>query len=453
MLRNTATTLSSSIPSLLVAVIAISAASLFSSIEFKFAGARIRPFEGLMLICLSWAFFSKGTALWRDVGPLKAVLGFFLGAYAIRAMSAVFIESAFVGLVEVLQAVEFTIFALLVGVACARPSGRMLFLWVFGSCSLGIGLVALALGLTEGQIAGLKRFDEPKYTYGIVCLFVAVSYVLSMRHRLLWGIVLAMIAPLVILSGERNAWLGITAALLFLAAIGGSAIKGRLRQILLSAAIGGTIFATSFWFVAQFNEYAARQWTRLAEPLSYWSTWSGGFDYLAAESPSNRARLLQMQNLVEVVQEYPWFGLGTGQYYPYASAVAFSSDLSYITTMHGEYWQLLVENGVLAFALYCAAWAAFFWAGLKMVSGITSEQHAALSMALAVGVYGAVANMFVGGGAVNFLLFFLPIGLCLGVWREISAKTGGMNPERAARIENRGTTRMMHRSRNRPGRQ
>lgn len=437
MLRNIATTLPNALPSSLVVFVAVAAASLFSSLEVKLSGARVRPFEGFMLLCFVWAIALRGAALWRNVGPLKPALGFFLAAYAIRMVSAVFIESVFAGLVEMIQAVEFTMFALVVGSVCASAPTRKLFLSVFGSTALGIGLIALALALSEGQVAGLKRLDEPKYTYGVVCLLIAVNYVITDRRRWLWGMLLAGIAPLLVLSGERNAWLGIAAALGVLAVIGGIFVKGRLIGILVSVVIGALIFGVSFGLLAQSNDYVARQWTRLIEPLSYLNTWTGGLDYMAAESPSNKARLLQIQNIATIVKEHPWFGLGTDQYYPYASAVAFSTDLNTISTMHGEYWQLLVENGIFAFGLYCTTWIALFLSIVRLSRCIRPELRPALGMATATAVYGAVANMFVGGGAVNFLLLFLPIGLCLGIWKEQSV---GRAPALLSKVRGAGNT-------------
>lgn len=402
--------------------VAIACASLFIGVKREIGGAEVRPFDGVVaLVALSSIlfhgsrFFNAARVSFRVVWPL-------LAAYVIRSLNAVITYGPKVALIETIQASEFFVLTALVGAACQSDRSRRKFLIVVTSLLAIIGIFTLAYVAAQGEgIRNLKELTSPRYVYGLVSLSVIGGILAGFYRTTTKSIVIAALwLPILFLSAERSAWAAMALVVVshFVLVLFTSPPNKFLRRILVSALVV-VLVVGSVWTVAAYNETIARQVDRLIEPFGLISLSRGEIYFNEAESPSNQSRLFQLDNVLQIFKSNPIFGVGTNRYYYYAFQNATSEGLLVLEDIHGEFWLLLSENGIVAVLFVCIFW-------IRLIShfyrlGLLSRQQQARPVTKLTAfslVYSMVAAFTIGAGSVNLFMLYLPGALLCGILIE-----------------------------------
>ncbi|TIP80285.1 MAG: hypothetical protein E5X58_41025, partial [Mesorhizobium sp.] len=207
--------------------------------------------------------------------------------------------------------------------------------------------------VAHGYLVGWKHLVDPRlaFTFLPIALAGLLLFVNRGKRRILW-FVWAGILPLLVLSGERKAfliYLFLTAALL---------VRGRLAAVVPAIAAG---FAGLFVLSAMVdNDYVEKQLQTILDPLSM-----GQYEYLAAtgkyapgDTPSNVQRAFAFTLSKQLISEHPLMGVGTNQF-----KNIIDTDFSGLPDelrlgIHGEFQRILTENGIIGLSLYLLIWIA-----------------------------------------------------------------------------------------------
>lgn len=392
--------------------------SLFLPIRLETGLVLLRPFE---LIALLMLLIGLGMGRWRRLAFSAGFLLLlpFLGWHMVSAFSV----DAENGLRELLQTSAVGAFAF----ALAQEASRVDTHKAANILLFGMVLI-LAYTITwhvaHGYLVGWKHLVDPRlaFTFLPIALAGLLLFVNRGKRRILW-FVWAGILPLLVLSGERKAfliYLFLTAALL---------VRGRLAAVVPAIAAG---FAGLFVLSAMVdNDYVQKQLQTILDPLSM-----GQYEYLAAtgkyapgDTPSNVQRAFAFTLSRQLISEHPLMGVGTNQF-----KNIIDTDFSGLPDelrlgIHGEFQRILTENGIIGLSLYLLIWIAAWFRlsrtlGWALSHGLIGAAQARLlplvllvPCALYVGTEASGTRAFVTLSLVSLLPELTRHGLCLSLLR------------------------------------
>jgi O-antigen ligase len=325
---------------------------------------------------------------------------------------------------ETIQIVEFIVLIHLVASATRDEERRRQFFRILLIGLGGLSVFAAAWHIAHGSFANYKDLGDPKYAFALFALLASVSYLrnrTSMRWIVLIGAVL-----LAILSGERKGWVALAGAgtiMYFL--FQGRSVWGFVSSFFRPRLLfGGGVVAVLMVVAALQFEYVRIQVQSMYDLYVIASNVSLQMDLSAFEtSGSNLARLYILLFTVRTALAHPIFGVGTGGWYDaLASASEESVSSSYLIGAHSEYQRLTVENGLLGLGLYVITWFVTLRTAVRFFR--QAPTHLRMSILSLVGliVFGALINLFLGGGALNIVFLALPVGLLLGLENDSALK-------------------------------
>jgi O-antigen ligase len=139
-------------------------------------------------------------------------------------------------------------------------------------------------------------------------------------------------------------------------------------------------------------------------------------------SVSNLARLYILLFTVRTALAHPFFGVGTDRWHEALAQVAYSEKSQYMVGAHSEYQRFTVENGLTGLVLYVLAWGAAIRDSVRQYHLTESGSEARRLEVVGLALFGALINLFLGGGALNTLFMALVVGLLVGLENEPGQK-------------------------------
>jgi len=390
--------------------------SLFLGVQYQ-VGVVLRPFDAFMglggLLLVGRASVRGRTTSLRK----NPVYTLFVVTYGYRCVSGFFMSGMGIAIKETIQIVEFILLVHLVASATRDERRRRQFFRVLLIGLGGLSVLTAAWHIAHGSVANYKDLGDPKYAFALFALLASVSYL--RKRTSIRGIVLIGAILLAVLSGERKGWVALAGAgtIMYFMFQGRSVwgfVSSFFRPRLL---FGGGVVAVLMIVAALQFEYVRLQVQSMYDLYVIASNVSLQMDLSAFEtSGSNLARLYILLFTVRMALANPIFGVGTGGWYDaLASTSEESVSSNYLIGAHSEYQRLTVENGLVGLGLYVITW----FLALRTVVKFFREAptHLCMSILSLVGliVFGALINLFLGGGALNIAFLALPVGLLLGL--------------------------------------
>jgi hypothetical protein len=315
-------------------------ASLFSTLELIVWGAKLRPFDALVLVMFVHLALTRGldTRL-----PRGLVLGgIFLAVHAFGA--SMLGRGNF--LREGLQAgIVFIFGAYLYNSLTAEQLRRLVPL--FTAILLVVMLCNIFWHLNNGYYSGWKLLDAPKMAF--LFLPVLLTY-FAMKHREAPGrgtrlatfLVPAML-PILMLSGERKA------LLLYLICCLVYVLKTRMliRPTGMLAIFTAAFVAMAFLPLLLEIPYVAKQVDSMLAPFSTAEIRIYSSGEYVSESLSNAQRAFATRVGMEMFSSSPLIGVGTNAYQRIVTEQFAYLPAILIKSIHSEFLRTLVENGLL----------------------------------------------------------------------------------------------------------
>jgi len=411
---------------------ALCVVSLFLGIQYQ-AGVVLRPFDALVGI---GALLLIGRASVRgriDSIQKNPAYVLFLMTYGYRCVNGLFFSGVGTAVKETIQVAEFIVLIYLIAHATKGEEKRREFLrFLF----LGFGVLSVVTAIwhiAHGSYANYKDLGDPKYTFSLFALLASGEYLRSQTSRR-WVVLVGAIL-LTILSGERKGWVALAGAgtvmyFLFQGRSMWRFVSSIFRPRLL---LGGGAMAMLMVVAALQFEYVRGQFQSMYDLYIIASNVSLQMDLSAFEtSGSNLARLYILLFTIRTALAHPIFGVGTGGWYDALAQTAQSESSSYMIGAHSEYQRLAVENGLLGLGLYVITWFITFRTAVRRFRRVSSRGRITVLTIIGLAVFGALINLFLGGGALNIVFLALPVGLLLGLKNDPElerTKDAGRAPE------------------------
>ncbi len=400
---------------------AFASASLFVGVKEDIGGAQLRPFDGIVALVTLWALLFHGTRFLAGLRMSFKVVWPLLAAYSIRSLNALLTYGEKVALVEAIQATELFVLTALIASTCQSKINRKCYFVFLTSLLALIGVATLAYVASQGEIRNLKELTSPRYVFGLVSLFLIGGVLSGFFRMAVFPIVFTCLwLPILLLSAERSAWVGVALVIGFhVMIVMVTSPKAKLvrRAVITSVII--IIAIGSIWTVASFNETIDRQISRLYEPIGLIDLSKGRIYYYEAESPSNQSRLLQLDNVARIFKVAPFFGVGTNGFIYFAYQHVTSDSVDILQDIHGEFWLLLSENGLVAVVFVLLFWVLMGRHFGRL--GLFSRMRPAdppTKIAAYFFIYSIIGALTIGAGSVNLFLLYLPAAMVAGILLE-----------------------------------
>ena len=400
---------------LIFAVLAFGAVNEWSTFAFE-AGAAV-----LFLVWAGRQFVSRQVTLSKNPLYLPAFLffGLVLAQVALRKSAYEYVTKY-----EALQYVAYGI-VLLIGSECVREEGaRKLFalvMIVFGAC---YAFFALAQELTaNGKIFWMisPRFGGSIYgSYvnhdhyaGLMEMLVPIPFVLSMGHllrggkRALVAFCAVLMASTIFLSGSRGGMIAFVLEIVLFAAL--TLVQRRNPRAALGSVAVCVLVLAFLVFVGK-GQVLGR---------------------LGDLSPGTR--LDMTKDCLRMFTHRPVWGWGLGTFPTvYPSYRSFYTNL-FINEAHNDYAQLLVETGLLGFALMLWFLIGLYRNGLPTSRRWEFKWDGAVSFAALLGCTGILFHSFVDFNLqipANAALFYVLCGLAASTPLAELSKPGTVSTHR-----------------------
>jgi len=315
---------------------ALSVALLFTNIEIRLdqyvEWLRIRIYPTLPVMALTTALALVGVGRER---PLLRTLSWTLLLFAGVHVASAFSLRLSNGVRELLQG--GLVFAFTLAFA-ARYSTHPLrqFAAMFAPMAAIIMAYNIGWHLVNGYYWGWKRLDEPKALFDLAPLLVAAWIWTRPRFPAVLGsLLLVGVGLLILLSGERKAYVAFGLALLLL-------LNPKHPAAYLAPLVG---LAGLFVAVEVIDSaYVTRQVQTLLAAVGLGPT---------PDSISSVMREWQARVGIILFETSPVFGIGTNGFLEVTQREYTSAEYYYVG-LHGEFLRILVENGVVGVAVYGA---------------------------------------------------------------------------------------------------
>ncbi len=395
---------------------AVCVLSLFIGIYYD-VGVILRPFDALVAV---GGVILVGRASVRGyIETLEKPTVYYLFAitYFYRCVNALFLSGTGTVLKETIQVIEFLLLVHLIAVSTRSMKHRRLF---FRTLLVGSGIIAMltaAWHIGNGFYVGYKRLGAPKSAFAFFSLLILGEYLRGDQNRFV-GVVLLGAILFTVLSGERKGWVALAGGggMMYFLFHGGS-----IRQILSAVfqprvLVAGGAALTGLVVAGLQFEYVVRQFETLGDIYVLLSDFDLQMDLSAFEtSGSNLARVYLLLFTIRTTLAHPLFGVGTGRWYEALTQTASDGKPQYMIGAHSEYQRFAVENGLTGLILYVASWIVAFRQAVRFYRGSDSSMRSYALTVSGIVIFGALINLFLGGGALNILYLGLATGLLTGL--------------------------------------
>lgn len=313
--------------------------SLFSGIEERVSGIVLRPFDfiaALMTALLVYKVLARANI--RIPTGYLLLLPFVF----VHVLSAMMVGQSN-GIREGLQACVLMAFLLALCNA-DDPAPRGAKWWVLFCGTWAFLAFNVGWHINEGHYSGWKRLDELKHAFSVATLLTMVWIAMrNFRPSFLQLALFGLLGGLILISGERKALLIYILSLLLIL-IGMRSSKAVVALIAPIVCIA----AASVFFI---DDYVLRQ-------LSSFAFETGYSPAGAPISFSNEQRIFAFKAGMELFSQHPFFGVGTNRYQMLVNRF-FSYYPPFLrTSIHGEFFRILVENGLVGLSTYVLIWIA-----------------------------------------------------------------------------------------------
>lgn len=379
-------------------VFAVALASLFTPIVFGTPLGKFRPFDAMALLCLLIMLPQM-----VRVGPRLPRWSLFHLAFIVgHVLSAAFVSTQN-GLREGLQVASVLMFAsALATYLHTRPAPRLMgLLWWMVAV---VGALAVVWHLQHGYFTGWKQLDESRAFFVFLPVLVAAAAASRASFSTLSMLSLAAGAGvLILMSGERKA---LYTLVLLLAAWFGM-VNPRTLGVVFAAVVVAPLIAT-----LDQSGYVAKQISTIFAGEKYQDFWQ----FTATDLPSSMSdaqRQFAVQTGMELLAKNPLFGIGTNQYLIRVNAEYGGLPFYLRLGIHGEFLRVLVENGVIGFALYCASWITALLAAIRTLPMRVAWAGVRDGGLLRLVMFGACLThvAFEGAKTMTTVLFVAPLFL------------------------------------------
>ncbi|MEM6888849.1 MAG: O-antigen ligase family protein [Pseudomonadota bacterium] len=324
--------------------------TLFLGLDVKTPLVVLKPFDIVCLICtpiLILSAFMKGRVCY------STGFGFVLLFLAVNVLLA-FPISPKNGVREAIQATELAMFSYVL-ILYARQIDWRKMARFFVAISVLITLFNAYWHISNGFYFGWKRLDEPKllFSYAVPVIF-SLMLCTNRQAGQLDYLVVAVIAMLLIVSGERKAQLAYLLHLFLMVGVAYFRFSVLAAFALITAPLAAALVLSDEYLTRQLLSVFDLQQLE-AFTLTEMATGEVGI------TQSNSQRIFAGQLTGDLVQNNPFFGLGTNGYIVYVQDQFQWLPNFFLTGIHNEFQRILVENGLVGLALYMAPWARSFF--------------------------------------------------------------------------------------------
>lgn len=396
--------------------------SLFLGIQYE-VGLVLRPFDALVA---AGGLILVGRASVRGyIDTLKkpAVYYLFAVTYSYRCVNALFLSGMETALKETIQVTEFLLLVHLIAVSTRSSKHRRLF---FRALLIGSGIlasVAAAWHVGNGYYAGYKELGDAKYVFSLFALLSFGAFLRGEPRHV--GVVFLGAVVLTVLSGERKGWVALVGGggLMYFVYQGRSLYRLLARIMRPRVLVGGMVSIAAVVTIGLQLEYVSRQFETIGDVYVLLSNFDLRMDLSAFEtSGSNLARLYILLFTVRTALTHPWFGVGTGRWHEALADMAYSGKSRYMIGAHSEYQRFTVENGLTGLGLYVLTWVEAVRDAIRRYHRTASRNETRRLEIAGLSLFGALINLFLGGGALNILFMALAVGLLVGLENETDRK-------------------------------
>lgn len=361
-------------------VLAAALLSLFTPIKVRLAVVELRPFDVLTCVLFLGVLFRlaklKAPQSWNGL----VIMLPYLAWHAISAYLYYFSN----GLRETLQVLIILLFACsvlsLLPVLNYRRLGLMLL----------VGMAAITAynaeyHISHGYWTGWKRLNDLKFTFEFLPPVLGFLILFSRRRAAYgWWLAWIVFGGALIMSGERKAVIEygvLTAALL----------SGR-RVVLAAPIFLALALALSAAGSSLKSGYLGEQFQSLAR---LGKSPHDNYDMIVRgagpASLSNAQRIFAFHVGSQMLKGHWWLGVGTNAYQDRVKEEFAFLPKYLLLGIHGEFWNILVQNGLLGLALYLTVWIA-----------------AAIRLALALNLLRNLGALETHESILVWLLIFIP---------------------------------------------
>jgi hypothetical protein len=416
-------------------LVALCLLSLLTGVDTEVAGFIVRPFDGLVALALPFALLGSSPP-----SGTHRRLYFAAGIFTLLPFFYVHVVSALSlgtgnALRESLQIAVMLSFA----VAVASSIDRLDVVW-FGRCMIAglfcIMTINVGYHLGQGIWSGWKHLDEPKMTFTLLPVALAVTLLLrGSRPGLPFYLLWLALSFVVVLSGERKAMVSF-ALVTTLLALRGPGRMNLLGGLLVVVAVAGFLYGLA-------DDYTRRQVSSVFSPFEAADYYVDEHGKLVPLSFSNVQRLFAAEQSWRYFQANPILGIGSNGYEA-AVQEEFGTLPEYLLIgVHGEFQRVAVENGIVGLATYFAVWAISAWRTAIAIRSLrASGDIRAMNWLLACAMFFVAALIQCGleasgtrAFAMLVLVALLPDVLsnhmqkpCLKQWADRQASRPGSEP-------------------------
>jgi hypothetical protein len=320
-------------------------ASLFSNLELIVWGAKLRPFDALVLVMFLQLALTRGPATRLPLGLVLCGLFF-----AVHAAGASMLGSGNFLREGIQVGVVFVFGAYLYNSLTAEQLRR--FLPLFIAILLVVMLYNIFWHLDHGYYTGWKRLDAPKMAFFF--LPVLLTYVAMKHHdapsagtRLATFLLPAML-PILMLSGERKALLFYLICCLVYVLKTRMLIRPTGMFVIFTAASATMVFLPLLLEIS----YVAKQVDSMLAPFSTAEIRIYSSGEYVSESLSNAQRVFATRVGLEMFWDNPLIGVGTNAYQKIVTAQFSHLPPILTSSIHSEFLRTLAENGLLGFIAF-----------------------------------------------------------------------------------------------------
>jgi hypothetical protein len=320
-------------------------ASLFSNLELIVRGAKLRPFDALVLVMFLQLALTRGPATRLPLGLVLCGLFF-----AVHAAGASMLGPGNFLREGIQVGVVFVFGAYLYNSLTAEQLHR--FLPLFTAILLIVMLYNIFWHLDNGYYTGWKRLDAPKMAFSF--LPVLLTYFAMKHHEApspatrLATFLLSAMLPILILSGERKALLFYLICCIVYVRKTRMLVRPTWMFAIFTAAFVAMVFLPLLLEIP----YVAKQVDSMLAPFSTAEIRIYSSGEYVSESLSNAQRVFATRVGLEMFWDNPLIGVGTNAYQKIVTAQFSHLPMILTNSIHSEFLRTLAENGLLGFLAF-----------------------------------------------------------------------------------------------------
>lgn len=407
------------------ALLGVAAASTFSGIEPTFGILTIRPVDVVLVVLATSGVLRALTRRRAHKSSWSEGRALFSCYLLYRAFVGLLLSSSGVFVKELVQALEMVYFGSRLGMVFDNRTDRETFFRAFTIALGAITTYAALKSFADGSYFRFKDLDEASLAPAVLTICTLGGFreaVSAGRRTRPWLLASGVASVLTLLSGARAGWAAVLLAALLLVSLrhrhrtGRDAMvpqEARLRRAGIALVVAPIIFATSMGLSSLLsgNNYLERQIASVKDLPSLL-----GGTASTDSSLSNDLRRANLSLAWAEIKAHPLLGLGPDNF---RSAVTLEAELrgSRAQNVHNDFVQAAADTGVLGFALFLGTFLSLS-ARYALPTRANWVRRTSYSYGVGLFAYALVANLSVGGGAVNLIPIVIALSLADALARE-----------------------------------